>query len=114
MPAARKGRVSGDRAYHATANHLQGKAQTAVMGFANESRLNAEWIPFILKPGGVLPAKSGSRFYHRLLNLILGSHLSTWNDELAAVMVDLALHGGSQPVLDGQDITQKARKLAVH
>jgi hypothetical protein len=93
---------------------LQGRAQTAVMGFADESHLKGEWVTFILKPGGVLPAKSESWFYHRLLNLILGSHLSTWNDELAAVMVDLALNGGSQRVLYGQEITQKAQKVALH
>jgi hypothetical protein len=114
MPVARKGRVSGDGACHATANHLQGKAQTAIMEFANESHMNGKWVPFILKPGGVLPAKSESRFYHHLLNLVMGSHLSTWNDELAAVMVDLALNGGSQPVLYGHAITQKAQKLALH
>lgn len=83
------------------------------MKYAHDPNSRGLWKTFILKPGGVLPAKTEAYFYHHVTKFMLGRHLSIWNDELAAVMLDLAVHEGSEPVLYNNVISEKAQKLVL-
>ena len=63
---------------------------------------------YIVKPGGVLP-KSGSY----ITKWLAGDNLSIRSNELACVMVDLAIHGSEKRIYSNQEIIAYSRQLTI-
>lgn len=62
-------------------------------------------MPYIVRPGGVQPG-DGSAFFESLMPTISVGRL-------AAVMVDLAVNGGSDQVLENRAIQERGRELSM-
>lgn len=84
------------------ADSSQGLAETKFLEFGKQNQ-NVE--TYVVKPAAVL-GRDGSA--------LLGCLLRTFSvriDELAAVMVDLAVHGGSEQVVVNRVIVERGREL---
>ena len=62
---------------------------------------------YIVRPGGVL-ARDGNALLRHLLWTV-----AVRTDELAAVMVDLAINGGSEQIVGNKAIIEKGRELLI-
>ena len=82
------------------ANSSQGLAQTKFLEFGKQNR-NVE--TYVVKPAGVL-ARDGSA----LLGYLIGT-ISV--RQLAVVMMDLAVNGGSEQVVVNKVIAERGREL---
>ncbi len=76
------------------------------MAFADQKQHDGAWTTFVVKPGWVC-----SKASYGVLSWILGSSYSIELDELAATMIDLALHGGEDQVLLNKTIAMKGNEL---
>lgn len=111
MSAVRKAKVSVPINKKLSTDSLQGRAQTKVVEFGNDPKLNGIWKTYLVRPGYVLPSSAEGSWFHSIVSYIFGSHYSLRNDELALTMVDLATNGGSRPVLSSQEISERGRQL---
>lgn len=84
------------------ADSSQGLAQTNFLEFGKQNQ-NAK--TYAVRPAAVL-AKDGSALLRCLLWMA-----SVKTDELAAVMVDLAVNGGSEQVVGHKGIVERGREL---
>jgi hypothetical protein len=80
----------------------QGLAESKFLEFGEQNQ-NAE--TYVVKPAGVL-ARDGSA----LLKCLLWT-IAVRTDELAAVMVDIAINGGSEQVIVNKVIVERGREL---
>lgn len=84
------------------ADSSQGLAQTNFLEFGKQ---NQNVKTYAVRPAAVL-AKDGSALLRCLLWMA-----SVKTDELAAVMVDLAVNGGSEQVVGHKGIVERGREL---
>ncbi|ODM24245.1 hypothetical protein SI65_02046 [Aspergillus cristatus] len=88
--------------FYAKGRHVRGLAQTKFLEFGKQ---NQNVKTYVVRPAAVL-AKDGSALLRCLLWMS-----SVQTDELAAVMVDLALNGGSEQVVGNKVIVERGREL---
>jgi len=84
----------------------KGRAEIELMKFTKDSGREEWWKTFIVKPYWVVLKDTNGVF-----SLIVGANLSIRIQQLAAVMVDVALNGSQDRVFYNSMMVEKAREL---
>ncbi|KAK6597647.1 hypothetical protein ACHAQE_007177 [Botrytis cinerea] len=96
-PPSEEGQKERSLWYFANGRRIRGAAEARVLE-TSEGSIQSAFKVYLVKPGAVLPKNA------TILQCVFGSSLSVGITELAATMVDLAVHGNDQQVLRNNDI----------
>ncbi|KAF7952908.1 hypothetical protein EAE96_006131 [Botrytis aclada] len=96
-PPPEEGQKERSLWYFSSGRRIRGAAEARVLETSEDS-IQSTFKVYLVKPGGVLP-KSAT-----ILQCVFGSSLSVGIVELAATMVDLAIHGNDKQVFQNNDI----------
>lgn len=91
----------------ATFCYGQGLGEKAMRDFAEREENRVRWEGYAVRPGYVFSKDSAG-----WVGVLLGSNYAVREDLLAAAMVDTALNGAEEWVLDNKTIIARAEELA--
>jgi len=103
-PPPKDGQKERSLWFFANGRRIRGATEARVLE-SSENGSHSEFTVYVVKPGGVLP-RGGAFLQH-----IFGDSLCIGIDVLGATMVDLAIQGNEQRVLQNQEIIRHGRTL---
>lgn len=107
-PPPKEGQGERSLWFFKNGRRVRGAAEARVLKSAEDGP-RSEFEVYVVKPAAVLPRYNA--ILERCILGVLGESLSITINELGAVMVDLAVHGGEQKVILNREIVRLARRL---